>query len=138
MATAPVGTSALDAYREEADRFMAALDEEFYLHFAGHKDAFDVGAVYDRFAGLTTLETCAMLRRAAGERADHGTRELWRFACEGYLGALTREQTEEIGRLEATARRSASGCCAPRWRTSPTAPAASGSSGRGTSSWRRS
>ena len=102
MATAPVGTSALDAYREEADRFMAALDEEFYLHFAGHKDAFAVGVVYERFGDLTTLDACEMLRRAAQERSDHGTRELWRFACEGYLGALTREQTEEIGRLEAT------------------------------------
>lgn len=102
MATTPVGTSALDAYREEADRFIAALDEEFYLHFAGHKDAFEIGAVYDRFADLTTLETCAMLGHAAERRRDHGTRELWRFGCEGYLGALTREQTEEIGRLEAT------------------------------------
>jgi hypothetical protein len=34
MATAP---AALDAYREEADRFIAALDEEYYLHFAGLK-----------------------------------------------------------------------------------------------------
>ena len=102
MAATPVGASALDAYREEADRFMSALDEEFYLHFAGHKDAFEVGVVYERFAGLTSLETCSMLERAAEERGDHGTRELWRFACEGYLGAVTREQTEEMGRLEAT------------------------------------
>ena len=102
MATAPVGASALDAYREEADRFMAALDEEFYLHFAGHKDAFEVGGVYERFSDLTTLGACEMLGRAAEERGDHATRELWRFACEGYLGALTREQTEDIGRLEAT------------------------------------
>ena len=102
MATAPVGTSSLDAYRGEADRFLAALEEEFYLHFAGLKDAFEVGPVYERFSDLVTLDACRMLRAAAQERDDLATRELWRFACEGYLGALTREQTEEIGRLEAT------------------------------------
>jgi oligoendopeptidase F len=31
-----------------------------------------------------------------------GSRELWRFACEGYLGALTRRQEEDLARIEAT------------------------------------
>ena len=101
MATAPLGTSALDAYREEADRFMAALDQEFYLHFAGLKDEFELAPIYERYADLTTLEACDRIRAVSKEYERDGT-DLWRFACEGYLGALTREQTEEIGRLEAT------------------------------------
>ena len=28
----------LDDYRERVDRFIAELDEEYYLHYAGHKD----------------------------------------------------------------------------------------------------
>ena len=34
----PLSQRELDALREDADRFIAELDEEAYLHFAGHKD----------------------------------------------------------------------------------------------------
>ena len=52
MATAP--HRELDAFRDEADRFIAELDEEYYLHFAGHKDALDLEPIYERHAGLTS------------------------------------------------------------------------------------
>jgi hypothetical protein len=99
MATVP---AALDAYREEADRFIAALDEEYYLHFAGLKDQFELSPIYERYADLATLSACRQLGEAAagGER---GSIELWRFACEGYMGDLTRNEAEEIARLEASA-----------------------------------
>ena len=98
MATAP---AALDAYREEADRFIAALDEEYYLHFAGLKEAFELTPIYERYADLATLDACRRLA-ATAEAGDRGATELWRFACEGYLGNLTREEAEEIAGLEAT------------------------------------
>ena len=98
MATAP---AALDAYREEADRFIAALDEEYYLHFAGLKEAFELTPIYERYADLATLDACRRLAVAA-ESGDRGATELWRFGCEGYLGNLTREEAEEIAGLEAT------------------------------------
>ena len=98
MATAP---AALDAYREEADRFIAALDEEYYLHFAGLKDEFELTPIYERHAGLATLDACRSLGEAA-ELGGRGATELWRFACEGYMGDLTRGQAEEIARLEAS------------------------------------
>jgi hypothetical protein len=100
MATAPVGTGTVDAYRDEAERFLAALDEELYLHFSGQKDDLELAPVYERYADLTTLDACARLRAAVDEGS--GTRELWRFACEGYLGDVTREATEELARLEAS------------------------------------
>jgi hypothetical protein len=102
MATAPPrrGTN-LDDYREEADRFIAALDEEYYLHFAGHKEAFELEPIYERFADLTTLEACARVG-AAAEEGSAGELELWRFACEGYLGNETRAEAEEIAGLEAS------------------------------------
>jgi hypothetical protein len=98
MATAP---AALDAYREEADRFIAALDEEYYLHFAGLKDSFELTPIYERYADLATLEACRRLAQAA-EPGGRGAVELWRFGCEGYLGNLTREEAEEIAGLEAS------------------------------------
>ena len=32
----------LDRFRERADRFIAELDEEFYLHYAGHKEKLEL------------------------------------------------------------------------------------------------
>jgi hypothetical protein len=98
MATAP---AALDAYREEADRFIAALDEEYYLHFAGLKEDFELSPIYERYSDLATLDACRRLGEAA-ESGERGGVELWRFACEGYMGDLTREAMEEIAGLEAT------------------------------------
>ena len=98
MATAP---AALDAYREEADRFIAALDEEYYLHFAGLKENFELTPIYERYADLATLDACRSLGEAT-ELGDRGAIELWRFACEGYMGDLTRSQAEELAHLEAS------------------------------------
>jgi hypothetical protein len=98
----------LEEYRREADRFIAALDEEYYLHFAGLKDQFELGPIYERYADLTTLEAATSLGETAAEPRN-GVVELWRFACEGYLGDITREQAEEIARLEATVTASVDG-----------------------------
>ena len=73
----------LDAFRDDADRFIAELDEEFYLHFAGHKETLDVEQIYERHEELTRLDTA--------QRLEGAPTELWRFACEGFLGNLTRE-----------------------------------------------
>ena len=79
MSTAPVAE--LEAYRDEADRFIAALDEEYYLHFAGLKDEFELSPIYERFSDLTTLDACRRLA-ASAEIEGRGARELWRFGCE--------------------------------------------------------
>ena len=99
MATA--SASSLDAYRDEADRFIAALDEEYYLHYAGLKESFELEPIYERFADLTTLDAAKTLA-GHGESGGAGEIELWHFACEGYLGNLTREEAERIAELEAS------------------------------------
>jgi hypothetical protein len=82
----------LDAFRDEADRFIAELDEEYYLHSAGHKETLDLQPIYEAHESLTRLETA--------QRLEGAPTELWRFACEGYLGGLTREHAEQIARVE--------------------------------------
>jgi hypothetical protein len=98
MAPAPPSHRELDAYREQADRFIAELDEEFYLHYAGLKDTFDLAPIYERHANLTELEQVQSIGLAVN--GDSRVRELWRFACEGYFGDLTRDQAEQLARLE--------------------------------------
>jgi hypothetical protein len=82
----------LDLFRDEADRFIAELDEEYYLHFAGHKEALELEPIYERHQELTRLETA--------RRLEGAPTELWRFACDGYLGSLTRSHQERLARVE--------------------------------------
>src|SRR5512133_386958 len=98
MAVAPPSDRELDAYREQADRFIAELDEEFYLHYAGLKETFDLAPIYERHANLTELDQVRSIGLAVNGGAR--VRELWRFACEGYFGDLTRDHAEKLAQLE--------------------------------------
>jgi oligoendopeptidase F len=93
VATDTLTSRELDAFRDKADRFIAELDEEFYLHYAGHKETLDVEAIYERHEELTRVDTA--------HRLEHGPSELWRFACEGYLGNLTRQHQAKLAKIEA-------------------------------------
>ena len=99
MAGGPGHEPLLDAYRERADRFIAELELEDFEHFAGLKPELELEAIYKRYEDLTSLEQA----RTIGARVDGDgrMRELWRFACEGYLGSLTRSEDEHVARLEA-------------------------------------
>ena len=88
----------LDAYREDADRFIAELDEEYYLHFAGLKEKLELEPIYERHQDLTTLEWAQTIGESVD--GDRRVRELWRFACEGHLGNLTKEHSEKAAALE--------------------------------------
>jgi len=91
--------SELDAYRDRVDRFIADLDQEYYDHFAGLKVDFDLESVYRNYEDITTLE----MAQRVGQAVDGSFRstELWRFACEGYLGNLTRRYEQDAATMEA-------------------------------------
>ena len=108
----------LDTYREGADRFIAELDEEYYLHYAGHKETLDLEPIYARHAELTRLEQANAIGLAVD--GDRRTRELWRFACEGYMSDLTREHAERTARLEAELEASVDGRTVPYRMLRPT------------------
>ena len=99
-AAAPLTAAELEHFRSKADRFIAELDEEFYLHYAGLKETLDLKPIYERYGELTQLEQAQALGQAAD--GDRGIRELWRFATEGYLSERTREHSERIAALEAS------------------------------------
>ena len=98
--TEPLQQGEIDALSAEADRFLAELDEETYLHFAGLKETYDLTPIYERHQRLTELETALAL--GASVDGDRRRRELWKFACEGYLGNFVSEQAERVAELEAT------------------------------------
>jgi hypothetical protein len=99
VASAPPSSRELDTYRDRVDRFIAELDEEYYLHYAGHKGTLDLKPIYDRYPELSELEQAQALGEAVD--GDRGVSELWRFASENYLAELTREHSEKTAALEA-------------------------------------
>ena len=99
MPAAPASPRQVDEFRARADRFLADLDEEYYLHYAGLKETLELEPIYERYPELTAVETAQSM--GAAVNGDRGVRELWRFACEGFLGKLTREQQEREAGLEA-------------------------------------
>ncbi len=46
----------LDAYRAEAEEFVSALDREYYLHFSGRQESYEIEPIYERHAGLFTRQ----------------------------------------------------------------------------------
>ncbi len=94
MTLEPPTTREVDSFRDQSDRFIADLNEEYYLHFAGLKDTLDIEQVYERYEELTRLETA--------QRLEGAPTELWRFACEGFLGNLTREHQARSAQVEAS------------------------------------
>jgi hypothetical protein len=96
----PLSQRQLDGLRADTDRFIAELDEEAYLHFAGHKDTYDLVPIYERHPDLTKLEVALDLGAAAD--SSRNVRELWRFISEGYLANFVNEEAERIAELEAS------------------------------------
>jgi hypothetical protein len=96
----------LNAYREEAERFLEKIDREYYLHLSGRKLDLEIDAIYEAHGGLFSSEAVASLREAAagadGDDDGRGRRYLLAFAFDGLLGQATKREAEEIARLESS------------------------------------
>jgi len=99
MLTPALTPPELDSIRERADRFLGEMLDEWYRHYAGHKDTLEIAEIYDRYPELTSLENAQAL--GASVDGDAGIRELWHFGCSEYLGNLTKTHAEQIAALEA-------------------------------------
>lgn len=85
----------LTGYRAEAEAFVTAVDREYYRHYSGRQEDFDVEPIYARHERLFSREAIDALR-------EQGSPELLEFAIEGYVGRATTQETAELARREAT------------------------------------
>ena len=85
----------LPAYRAEAEEFLVAIDREYYLHFSGQQDEYEIEPIYDRHAGLFSREAVDRLREAGAAPA------LLEFAVQGHIGRETKAESAELARREA-------------------------------------
>lgn len=84
----------LSDYRAAAEEFVSALDREYYLHYSGRQDAFEVEPIYARHERLFSREAVESLRA-------EGARELLEFAVHGLIGRASTAETAELARREA-------------------------------------
>jgi hypothetical protein len=84
----------LAAYRADAEQFASALDLEYYRHFAGLQDEFDIEAIYEQHAELFSRDNVGRLR-------EEGSRQLLEFAVQGLIGRATKAEAAELARREA-------------------------------------
>src|SRR5919201_6085016 len=95
----------IETYSREAEQFVSALDREYYLHFAGLKESFEIEAIYERHANLFEKESVERLRErlASAPRGDEERRSryLLQLAVEGFIGEATKAQATELAEREA-------------------------------------
>ena len=85
----------LAAYRAEAEEFLSSIDREYYLHYSGQQDEFEIEEIYERHADLFGREAVGSLRDAGAAAA------LVEFAVQGHIGQELKEESAELARREA-------------------------------------
>ncbi len=96
----------LDAYRRTAETFQTELMREYYQHYAGLKDTFEIEPIYAAASELFTRDAVQALRELDDGTTGDGdaqrqARMLLDFAVEGYVGEATKAVEEELARTEA-------------------------------------
>jgi hypothetical protein len=95
----------LDAYSTEAERFVSALDREYYLHFAGHKEEFEIEAIYERHRDLFDRPKVEQLRELADATLSGDDRRRSRYllelAVDGLIGHATKAEAAALAEREA-------------------------------------
>jgi hypothetical protein len=94
----------IDTYSREAEQFVSALDREYYLHFAGHKESFEIETIYERHASLFERAVVEQLRDQVGGLAGDEQRRgrfLLQLAVEGLIGQATKSQAARLAEREA-------------------------------------
>ena len=81
----------VSAYRQSAEVFLTDLTREYYLHYAGLKEAYEIEPIYERHEELFTAKAIDSLREqraatAPGSDESRGLGMLLDFAVEGHLG----------------------------------------------------
>lgn len=85
----------LAAYRAEAEEFLSSIDREYYLHYSGQQDEFEIEAIYERHATLFSRESVDSLRESGAAAA------LVEFAVQGLIGQELKQGSAELARREA-------------------------------------
>jgi hypothetical protein len=102
----------LDSYARSCEQFIGEMDREYYLHFAGHKEDFEIEQIYERHAGLFQRDVVLGLRERLSSGPDAEARRvryLLELAAGGLLGRETKREEAELAEREAALELSVNG-----------------------------
>jgi hypothetical protein len=94
----------LESYARDCERFVSEMDREYYLHFAGHKEEFEIEQIYEQHADLFERDVVASLRERLSSGPQDETRRvryLLELAVGGLLGRETKREEAELAEREA-------------------------------------
>ena len=94
----------LDTHARAYEQFVSEMDREYYLHYAGHKEEFEIEEIYERHAALFEREVVERLRDEAGAATGDEARRaryLLELAVGGFLGRETKREEAELAEREA-------------------------------------
>jgi hypothetical protein len=97
----------LEAYRRSAETFVSELTAEYYRHYAGLQDSYEIEPIYERHAELFSAAAVEQIRGACQRAAGGGDEQrrltmLLDFAVEGRIGQATKQAEAELARREAS------------------------------------
>jgi hypothetical protein len=106
-----------ETYAARAEQFVSDLDREYYLHFAGHKEGFEIEEIYERNSDLFGRDSVDRLRdENAGARSNDDGRRLrflLQLAVEGFIGQATKAETAALAEREGSLEITFDGSCEP-------------------------
>jgi len=95
----------LEKYRIKAQNYVSALDKEYYLHFAGHKDDLNTAAIQEEYVDLFSASNFQQLKKLKKESSSpvetSRLSSLLKLCGEGLLENQVGELSDEIAQLEA-------------------------------------
>ena len=97
----------LKEYRRSAEAFISELTGEYYRHYAGIKEAYEIEPIYHRHQALFGVAAVQELRAElaaapAGSEERRRRMMLLDFAVDGYIGQASKEVEAELARREAS------------------------------------
>lgn len=97
----------LEKYRKQAEDFIGENDKEYYLHFSGQKDEYNLTKIYEKHKDLFTKEVIEEIKHLREKVSDEEKKRLdylLHFCTKEYIGQQVKEIKQEIAQDESKAK----------------------------------
>jgi len=97
----------LEGYRKKAENFISEMEKQYYLHFSGQKDEYNISEIYEKYKDLFTkkvIEEIDDIRKEMKGEERKRLNFLYRFCMEEYIGQRVKKLKETIAQDESKAK----------------------------------
>jgi len=97
----------IEEYKKDAEMFLYKRDKEYYLHFSGQKNSFNISKIYDEYKYLFNKENIDYFKNIKDKSTGDEKKKaiaLLKFCTEGYIERQTKALIDRIAEDEAKAK----------------------------------